>query len=234
MNTLLTTLPTPMLAQTAWDWEFAGLILPVLLQGLWLTVQATLLAIPIALVLGLVLALLRRSPRKLVRWPVATVIEFIRGTPLLIQLFFLFYALPEFGIRFGAITTGVIGLGLHFATYASEAYRAGIDAVPKGQWEAACSVNLSTFDTWRQIVLPQAIPTVIPALGNYAVAMFKDAVLLSAIAIPELVFEARVLQSRSFRTLEPFTLAGLLFLAISIPAAVGVRYLERRHAYARD
>jgi polar amino acid transport system permease protein len=229
-----------LVAQTAnvppneWDWGFAIEILPRLLEGLWLTVRLTLVGSVVALSLGLVLALLRRAPLKVLSWPATFVIEFIRSTPVLIQLFFAFYALPAYGISLSPFATGIAVLGLHFACYASEAYRAGIDSVPKGQWEASVSINLSTTETWRRIVLPQAIPTVIPALGNYAVAMFKEAVLVSIIGLVDVVGVARQIGTQTFRGLEPFTLAGLLFLAVSIPAAIGVRYLEKRYVYERN
>src|SRR5690606_19476011 len=131
------------------------------------------------------------------------------------------------------LTAGVIGLGVHYATYTSEAYRAGIEGVPSGQWEASTSLNLDTRTTWQRIVLPQAIPAVIPALGNYFLAMFKDAPLLATITVIELLGEARYEAGRSFRYTEPYTLAGVLFLAVSLPAAALVRYLERRFRYER-
>lgn len=218
-----------------WDWEFAREILPFLIEGLWLTVQATLLGITLALVLGLVLAIARRSQVKLISWPVAGFIEFVRSTPLLAQLFFFFIAFPELtGITLSPLRTGVLALAIHYGTYTSESYRAGIENVPKGQWEGATAIDLSTSQAWRFVVLPQAIPTVIPALGNYVVAMFKDAPLLSAITVLELVAQAKRIQGIWFRGLEPFTMAGVLFLAVSIPAAMGVRYLERRYGYERE
>lgn len=118
-----------------WDWDFALEILPDIVRGLWQTVQATLLGITIGMILGLVLALLRRSGVRLISWPTAAVIEFIRGTPLLVQLFFIFFVLPSFGITIGAFASLVIGLGIHYAAYTSESYRAGIENVVRGQWE---------------------------------------------------------------------------------------------------
>jgi polar amino acid transport system permease protein len=217
-----------------WDWDVARQFLPLLLEGLWVTIQVTLFGISLALTLGLVLAMLRRSRFRVVSWPVGLFIEFIRGTPLLVQLFFLFIVLPvEFGVVLGAFTTGVIGLGVHYATYCSEAYRAGIENVDRGQWEASTALNLPPLETWRSVVLPQAIPTVIPALGNYVVAMLKDAPLVATIGVVELLGTARFLSARTFRPTEAYTLAGLLFLAVSIPAALIVRRLERRYGYAR-
>src|SRR5690606_13001250 len=122
---------------------------------------------------------------------------------------------------------------LHYGTYTSESYRAGIDNVEWGQWEAATALNLSAGTTWSRIVLPQAIPTVIPALGNYLVAMFKDAPLGIAIAAGGILAVAQATASRTFQPVEPYTVMGLMFLAVSIPAALFVRYLERRYGYER-
>lgn len=219
--------------QGAWDWEFALEILPELLRGLRVTVQATVLGILVAMVLGLVLALCRRSQRRLVRWPAAGLVEGVRSTPLLAQLFFLYFVLPDFGIVLSPLVIGVLGLGIHYACYTSESYRAGIESVPTGQWEAAVALNMPAATKWRRVILPQAIPTVIPALGNYLVAMFKDAPLLSTVTVLEMLAVARSIQGSTFRGMEPFTMAGALFLAVSIPASLLVRYLERRFAYAR-
>lgn len=227
---------TGLLAQQSqgdWDWDFALEILPALLEGLKVTVQATILGILVAMTLGLVLAMARRSERKLVSWPVGGLVEGVRSTPLLAQLFFLYYVLPEFGIVLSPMVIGVLGLGIHYACYTSESYRAGIESVPSGQWEAASALNMSQATRWRYVILPQAVPTVIPALGNYLVAMFKEAPLLSTVTVLELLAVARGIQSVSFRGLEPFTMAGLLFLAVSIPASIIVRYLERRYGYVR-
>lgn len=220
-------------AQGNWDWNFALEILPALLRGLRVTVQATLLGILVAMVLGLVLAMLRRSHRRFIAWPVGGLVEAIRSTPLLAQLFLLYFVLPDFGIVLRPLVIGVIGLGVHYACYTSESYRAGIESVPRGQWEAAVALNMSQATKWRRVILPQAIPTVIPALGNYLVAMLKDAPLLSTVTVVELLAVARGIQGITFRGLEPFTMAGLLFLAVSIPAAVLVRFLERRFGYVR-
>lgn len=217
-----------------WDWEFAREHFPELLEGMWVTIRLTLVGISMALVLGLFLAILRRSRRRVIRWPVGLVIEFIRSTPLLVQLYFLFFVLPELGIVLEPFTAGVLGLGVHYACYTSETYRAGIESVERGQWEAAAALNLSKAQTWRSVVLPQAVPRVIPALGNYVVASFKDAPIASAITVATVLFAADRIQSQTFRGMEAFTIAGVLFLAVSIPAAVGVRLLERRFGTATD
>jgi polar amino acid transport system permease protein len=210
-----------------WDWAFAAEVLPLILQGLVLTVQLTLLGSLVAFSLGLVLAVLLRGPL-----PVAIVvrgfIEFVRSTPLLVQVFFLFYVLPDIGILIPPFTTGVIALGLHYATYTADVYRAGIDAVPRGQWEAATALSLPRSRVWTGVVLPQAIPRVIPALGNYVISMFKETPILIAITLLDIVGWAREAGGRTFSYDEPYTIAGLLFLALSYPASLLVRRLERR------
>ena len=211
-----------------WDWAFVWEILPTLLDGLRITVLATVLGSALAAVVGLAFALLRRSPNRLVSRTTGFVVEFIRGTPLLVQLYFLFYVLPGAGILLSPLTAGVIGLGVHYATYMAEVFRAGIDNTPRGQWEAAKACNLTAYQTWRHIILPQAIPPMIPALANYFVAMFKETPLLSAITVVELMSEARSVANSNYRYLEPMTLVGVLFLAISLVAVPALHLLERR------
>lgn len=222
-----------------WRWDYAFEILPDMVEGMLVTIAVTLIGIAIAVVLGLFMALGRRSDRKWVSYPTAGFIEFVRSTPLLIQLFFLYYALPQTGLpswltTHSAFVTLFLALGVHYGCYASEAYRAGIESVPKGQWEASTSLNLRIRTTWRSVILPQAIPRSLPPLGNYFVAMFKDAPIGSAITVSGVLFVARAFQSADFRSVEPYTLAGLLFLAVSIPAAMIVRRVERRVAYESD
>lgn len=213
-----------------WDWQFVIEIIPQLLQGLKITIAATLVGFAIAAVLGLIMALGRRSEKKWIAWPTTAVIEFIRMTPLLVQLFFMFYVLPRYGIRLPAFVVGVIGLGLHYGSYNSEVYRAGIDAIGRGQWEAARALNFSAADTWRRIILPQAIPPMYPALGNYLVAMFKESSLLLAISVAELMRQARVIGTDSFRFVEPMTMAGFFYFLLSYPSSLIVRKLEARYA----
>jgi polar amino acid transport system permease protein len=211
-----------------WDWAFALKILPDLLHALWTTVEATALGMALALVLGLVWAIVRRSHHRSLSLPVYWTVELIRSTPLLVQIYFLYFVLPEAGIRFSAMTTGVLALGLHYSAYTAEVFRAGIDGVPRGQWEAALALNMGPWHTWRAVILPQAIPPVIPALGNYLVAMFKDTPLLAAITVLELLQTAKLIGAETFRYLEPLTLVGLLFLAISLLASRFVYKLEAR------
>lgn len=215
-----------------WDWGYTWEVLPAVLHGLVVTLQATVLGSLLAYALGLVLALLRRSGFWIVRTVVWLISEFIRSTPLLVQLFFVFFVLPRFGVALSPMVAGVIGLGVHYATYTAEVYRAGIEGVPTGQWEAARALSLPTTRIWTRVILPQAIPRVLPALGNYTISMFKETPLLLAIGVLDIVGSAFEKASLNFDYVEPLTIAGVLFLLLSYPASVFVRFLERRYGLA--
>lgn len=211
-----------------WDWDAVADFMPRFWDGLLVTVQALVLGSSISFALGLVWALLMRTPTRWVRWPVGAVTEFVRDTPLLVQLFFLYYVLPEWGLTLSAMTTGVLGIGLHYSTYTMQVYRAGIEAVPAGQWEAATALNLPVARTWRVVILPQAVRRVVPALGNYVIAMLKDTPVLMAISVLEMLGEARLYGQQHFRFTEPLTVIGVAFIVISCLASLLLRALERR------
>ncbi|MET9966625.1 ectoine/hydroxyectoine ABC transporter permease subunit EhuD [Streptomyces sp. NPDC006356] len=211
-----------------WDWGAVADFMPHFWDGLLLTLQILALGSLISFALGLVWALLMRTPSRWVRWPVGVVTEFIRNTPLLVQLFFLFYVLPEWGVTASALTTGVFAIGLHYSTYTMQVYRAGIEAVPAGQWEAATALNLPTTRTWQVVILPQAIRRVVPALGNYVIAMLKDTPILMTITVMEMLGEARLFAQQNFQFTEPLTVIGVAFILIAYPASLLVRALERR------
>ena len=212
-----------------WDWNFVWEIMPTLIQGVKITILATLLGSVLAAIVGLGIALARRSPNKALSRTVGWAAEFIRGTPLLVQLYFIFYVLPDIGILLPPLVAGVIGLGLHYGTYTAEVYRAGIDNVPRGQWEAAKACNLSARQTWTHIIIPQAIPPMIPALANYFIAMFKETPLLSAITVLELMNQAKSVANTYYRYVEPMTLVGAFCLIISLFSVVLLRWLEHRY-----
>ncbi|MFI1013239.1 ectoine/hydroxyectoine ABC transporter permease subunit EhuD [Streptomyces sp. NPDC020965] len=211
-----------------WDWSAVGDFMPRFWDGLLVTMQALVFGALLAFALGLVWAVAQRSGPAVVRWPVAAVTEFVRNTPLLVQLFFLYYVLPEWGVTLSAMVTGVVGLGLHYSTYTAEVYRAGIDGVPKGQWEAATALSLPRTRTWGAVVLPQAIRRVAPALGNYVIAMLKDTPMIFVIGVMDMLGEARQFASETFLTVEAFTVVGIAFIVISYPASLLMRALERR------
>ncbi|MDQ0991086.1 ectoine/hydroxyectoine ABC transporter permease subunit EhuD [Streptomyces sp. V3I7] len=211
-----------------WDWNAVGEFMPYFWDGLLVTLKALALGSLIAFVLGLVWTLLMRLPSRWVRWPVGTVTEFVRNTPLLVQLFFLFYVLPEWGLTFSALTTGVFAIGLHYSTYTMQVYRAGIEAVPTGQWEAATALSLPVRCTWTAVILPQAIRRVVPPLGNYVIAMLKDTPVLMTITVLEMLGEARLFSQQHFQFTEPVTVIGVAFIVISALASLLLRTLERR------
>ncbi|MEV6172743.1 ectoine/hydroxyectoine ABC transporter permease subunit EhuD [Streptomyces sp. NPDC051954] len=211
-----------------WDWGAVADFMPHFWDGLLVTLQILVLGSLISFALGLVWALLMRTPTRWVRWPVGVVTEFIRNTPLLVQLFFFFYVLPEWNITFSALTTGVVAIGLHYSTYTMQVYRAGIEAVPAGQWEAATALNLPLGRTWTAVILPQAIRRVVPALGNYVIAMLKDTPILMTITVMEMLGEARLFSQEHFQFTEPLTVIGVAFIVIAYPASLLVRALERR------
>lgn len=229
-----------------WRWDIVEDALPTLWDGMWITIQITVYALVIAATVGLALALLRRSRLRVIRWPVGFFIEFVRSTPILVQFMWLFFFLPGLSISVAGLftvdapslapmTIAIWALGIHYACYMSESYRAGITSVPAGQWEACTAVNLPTVTTWREVILPQAIPTVIPALGNYMVAAVKDAPIAMVIpGVATVMFAANEVMGDTARGLEAFTMAGVLFLAFSIPTAMLARYLEKRYGYQRD
>lgn len=206
---------------------FAISILPILVIGMKVTVLATVLGFLVALGFGLVLALLRRTPLKIVAWPTAVVIEFIRDTPLLVQLFFLYYVLPKYGITLPAFITGMLALGLQYSAYTSEVYRGGLDAVDRGQIEAATALNMTRAQLYSRIIIPQAIPRIVPALGNYLVSMIKDTPILSTVTVMEMLNLAEIIGDRTFRYLIPLTLVGALFLLLTVISSALVDWLER-------
>lgn len=210
------------------DVEYAIRLLPDLLGAMTVTLWATAGGSLIAAALGLLWAVLRRSHFPLASVTAGFSIEFLRSTPLLVQIYFLFYVLPGVGVSMSPMMTGILALGVHYSAYMAEVFRAGIEAVPRGQWEAARALNLPRSTTWTRIVLPQAIPPMIPAMGNYLIAMFKDTPMLSAITVLELLQTAKIIGSESFRYLEPLTLVGVLFLAVSLAASFAIRRAEAR------
>jgi polar amino acid transport system permease protein len=208
-----------------WNWAYTFEILPQLAGAAIVTIEATLLGFAFAAALGLLLALLRLAV-PWTAWPISVTVELIRSTPLLIQIFFLYFVLPHAGVILDAFTAGVLALGVHYGAYCSEVYRAGFDNVHRGQWEAAVALNLRPWTTFRDIIIPQAIPPMIPALGNYLVALFKETPLLSAIAVLELMQTAKIIGSDTFRYTEPITLVGGFFLLMSLVSATAIRAFE--------
>ena len=209
-----------------WRWDFTWEILPRLVAATGNTLMAAGFGYALAVVLGLVFALAQRTPYRALTLAVREAVEFIRSTPLVLQIFFVFYVGPQFGLRLSPWTAGMIAIGLHYASYLSEVYRGGLESVPKGQWEAATSLNLSTARTYFRVIIPQALPPSLAGMGNYLVGIFKDTPMLSVIGVAELMHTATAIGSETYRYLEPYTLVGIIFLAISLPTAAGIRTFE--------
>ncbi|MFT4962661.1 MAG: polar amino acid transport system permease protein [Porticoccaceae bacterium] len=209
-----------------WKWDFAIEILPRLMWATLNTLMAAGFGYLIALIVGLIFALAQRTEIKPVTLLAREIVEFIRSTPLVLQIFFIFYVGPQVGVRLSPWSSGMIAIGLHYAAYLSEVYRAGLDSVPKGQWEACKALNLSMPRTYFRVVVPQALPPSLPGMGNYLVGIFKDTPMLSVIGVAELMHTANALGSQSYRYLEPYTMVGIIFLVISLPTAFGLRRLE--------
>lgn len=211
-----------------WNWDYAMEVSAVLLRALPAALLAAISGFIIASTVGLAIAALVRSRFTAVRRIASGVAHFIRSTPLLVQLFFLYYSLPMLvPVSMTAFWTGAIGLGLHYSTYMSEVYRSGIDGLPKGQWEASTALNLSKRRTWLSVILPQAIPPVLPIMGNYLIVIFKETPTLSAITYIELLLRAKNEASISYRVFEPYTIAGIIFIVVSLIMSFLVGRLEK-------
>ena len=201
---------------------------PYLLKGAILTIELTLCAMILALVVGLFLGLGRISKNKLIYSSVTVYIEVIRGTPLLVQLFIIYYALPDYGIYLTPFLAGTIGLGLCYAAYVAEIYRAGIQAVPKGQTEAALSLGMRKRKAMRRIILPQAVKIILPPITNNFISMLKDSSLCSVITVIELMRQAQIYVASTFRTMEVYLMVAFIYLSLAYPLSVLVSKLELR------
>ena len=209
-----------------WRWDFTLEILPRLLQATLNTLAAAGLGYIIALLLGLLFALAQRTPSRTTTIVVREIVEFIRSTPLVLQIFFVFFVGPQVGIRLSPWTAGMIAIGLHYSAYLSEVYRGGLETVPKGQWEACKALNMGVINTYFRIIIPQALPPSMAGMGNYLVGIFKDTPMLSVIGVAELMHTANAIGGSNYRYIEPYTLVGIIFLVISLPSAGLIRFFE--------
>ena len=212
----------------SWNWQHVWDSLPSLLEGFFtVTLVVTVESSINAAVLALVVAILRRSAPAPLAAAVTFVVNFIRMTPIVVQLLFVYFTL----VALDPLTIGIIVFGVHYATYMAEVYRAGIDSVPRGQWEATTALSMSRGRAWRAVIIPQAVRATLPALGNYVISMFKDTPFLIAITIPEMVSNALDYGGDHFRYTEVIVLAGVIFLLASYPTSLLIRRLEQRIAF---
>lgn len=205
-----------------------GTVGPPLLVGAVTTVEITLLSLAIAIVLGLTLALVQRAQIGWLNWIITAYIEVFRNTPVLTQLFVIYFGLPYVGYQIPSLLAAVIGLGLNGSAILAEVFRIGIAAVHSGQREAAASVGMTPWMAMRDIILPQTWRITLPPVGNYSIALFKDTAVVSAIAAPEIMFYARNLVTTTFELTLIYVLVALLYFALAFPMARIVERLEFR------
>ena len=210
----------------AWYAEWGGYIL----EGTWTTLVICLCSIVIATSLAVLGALGRLSPNAVAYSVASLYVSLVRGTPLLVQLYFVYYGLPELGIVLPGLVAGIVTLGFNYGAYMTEIFRAGIEAVPRGQREAAQALGMPQRLIMLRIVMPQAIRIVIPAIGNEFIAMIKDSALVSTIAVTELLFRARRVGTREFQTLQAMLLAALVYWLLTIAFSFFQERLEKRMA----
>jgi polar amino acid transport system permease protein len=202
--------------------------LPIRLQGAALTIVVTIGSLIFSTLLGLVWAMMRVSGIAALSWIAKAVVNVIRGIPIIVQLFYIYFVLPDFGVTFSALQASIIGLGIAYSAYQAENFRAGIEAIDKGQIEAAQSIGMGWAMTMRRVILPQAVKIVLPPYGNIMVMMLKDSSQASTITVAELALQGRLIASSTFQNSTVFTLVALLYLTMSIPLIMLVGYLERR------
>ncbi|MCF1504971.1 amino acid ABC transporter permease [Afifella sp. H1R] len=207
--------------------------LPILLKGMWLTISVTLLSLALATALGLVWALFRTSGLRWLSISTRIVVEFVRGIPILVVLFYIYFVMPEFGLDLTAFQAGVAGLALTYSCYIGETFRAGIEAVDRGQVEAAKSIGMKTPLMMRRVVLPQAFKIVVPPYANNMVMLLKDSSQVSVISVAELTMQGKMLASSTFDNMTVFTLVALLYLCLTVPLNFAMRYVEVKMGPAR-
>jgi putative glutamine transport system permease protein len=212
------------------DWSVLGENAGLLARGLLITLEVSALALVLALVLGVIVATLRVAPSPPLRRIGTAYVEFLRNIPLLVQLFFLFFALPSVGIRLDAFVCGVLALGVYTSAFVAEAIRSGIAAVPKGQLEAGLSSGMRYATAMRTIVLPQAITKTIPPLGNTALNLIKNSSLVSTVSVLDVLGTANLIGSRTFQYVPMFVGAAICYLILTVPTAFVVNRLEKRYA----
>ena len=201
---------------------------PILLQGVWLTIVVTIGSLALSTVLGLFWALMRVSGIGVLVGLTAGLINVIRGIPIIVLLFYLYFVMPDFGVALTALQASILGLGIAYSAYQSENFRAGIEAIDKGQIEAAQTIGMGWWLTMRRVVLPQAVKIVLPPYGNIMIMLLKDSSQASTITVAELALQGKLIASSTFKNTSVFTLVALMYLTMSIPLILLVRHFEKK------
>jgi polar amino acid transport system permease protein len=209
-------------------WRDTVEFLPILMSGVALTIIVTIGSLLLSTVLGLIWALMRVSGIGVLTGLSAGLINVIRGIPIIVLLFYLYFVMPEFGVTLSALQAAILGLGIAYSAYQAENFRAGIEAIDKGQIEAAQAIGMSWWQTMRRVVLPQAVKIVLPPYGNVMIMMLKDSSQASTITVAELALQGKLIASSTFKNTSVFTLVALMYLTMSIPLILLVRHFEKR------
>jgi polar amino acid transport system permease protein len=202
--------------------------LPILLQGVWLTILVTFGSLVLSTLLGLVWALMRVSRIRLLQMLAQGIVNAIRGIPIIVQLFYIYFVMPELGVTLTALQASIIGLGIAYSAYQAENFRAGIEAIDKGQIEASESLGMSWSLMMRRVVLPQAVKIILPPYGNIMIMMLKDSSQASTITVAELTLKGQLIASSTFKYTSVLSMVAALYLVMSVPLILFVGWLERR------
>ncbi|MBR0968758.1 amino acid ABC transporter permease [Bradyrhizobium diazoefficiens] len=209
-------------------WHDAVEFFPILMSGVALTIVVTIGSLLLSTVLGLIWAMMRVSGIKALSMISASLINVIRGIPIIVLLFYLYFVMPDLGVTLSALQAAILGLGIAYSAYQAENFRAGIEAIDKGQIEAAQSIGMGWWLTMRRVVLPQAVRIVLPPYGNVMIMMLKDSSQASTITVAELALQGKLIASSTFKNTNVFTMVALMYLTMSIPLILLVRHFEKR------
>ena len=202
---------------------------PILLQGAWLTILVTLGSLALSTVLGMVWAVMRVSGIRWLATLAATIVNLLRGIPIIVLLFFLYFVMPDFGLSLSAVQASILGLGIAYSAYQSENFRAGIEAVDHGQVEAARAMGMGWPLMMRRVVLPQAVKIVLPPYGNIMIMMLKDSSQASTITVAELALQGKLIATSTFQNATVFSMVAVMYLVMCVPLILLVRHLEKRN-----
>jgi polar amino acid transport system permease protein len=207
--------------------------LPILLQGVWLTIVVTSGSLILSTLLGMVWALMRVSRVRALQQLAKGIVNAIRGIPILVQLFYIYFVMPEFGVTLSALQASIIGLGIAYSAYQAENFRAGIEAIDKGQVEASESLGMGWALMMRRVVVPQAVKIILPPYGNIMIMMLKDSSQASTITVAELTLKGQLIAASTFKYTSVLSMVAVLYLVMSVPLILFVGWLERRMQRAR-
>jgi len=211
-------------------WENIIAFTPNLLRGTLVTIELTVISLVLSLIIGLAIALGRLSDKKIINKLCNIYISVIRGTPLLVQMMYVYFVFPQFGLSLSAFQAAIIALSVNESAYMAETFRAGIKAVPKGQLEAAKAIGMDYSLSMRRIILPQAISNVMPAIGNSAIILIKNSSLGAVITVSEVMQQGNLLAASTYQNLQIFTMVAIIYWVLHYPLAILVDYLEKRGA----